>query len=132
MHELTLEQPQARYRELQLTFESADPPLLGHFWSEVTGYRSAVNEPDYIRLDGDGLGVAHLVFVEVADWKATRNRLRVELVTDDLERELDRLIALGATPFDRAERHGERRVSLRDPEGNEFTLVEPRRDPALS
>ena len=115
-----------RFSGLQLTFDSADPALLGHFWSAVTGYRSAVNEPDYIRLDGTGLGVSHLVFVEVLDWKSHRNRLRLELVTTDLDAELDRVIDLGATPFEHTERDDARRVSLRDPEGNEFTLIQLR------
>ena len=107
----------------RINFDSVDPPFLSHFWAGVTGYRLVVNEPAYIRLQGRGLGVSELVFREVERWKATPNRVQLDLVVNDLEREAERLIGLGATKVVEVEQQGERRLILRDPEGNEFALI---------
>lgn len=105
-------------------FDAVDPAMLAHFWSGVTGYHRAVTEIDYVRLEGDGLGVSALVFREVESWKKVPNRVSLELVTDDVEAELARLIPLGARPVGQIEGRGEVRMVLRDPEGNEFALVQ--------
>jgi len=107
----------------RLSFDAVDPALLGHFWAEVTGYDLVVNEPDEVRLRGAALGLDELVFREVAQWKAAPNRLQVDLVSDDLDGDAVHLVALGATRVAELERRGERRMVLRDPEGNEFALV---------
>ena len=107
---------------MRLVFNSADPLHLSDFWSGVTGYKRVVFEPDYIALDGDSLEVSQLVFVEVPDWKATPNRVRPDLLVDDLDLELERLQNLGAIVVEVTD---EGRYSLlRDPEGNEFRVVE--------
>ena len=107
----------------RLSFDAVDPALLGHFWAQVTGYRLVLNEPDEVRLRGEGLGVDELVFREVERWKAAPNRLQVDLVSDDLDADAVRLEGLGARRVAEFERRGERRIVLRDPEGNEFALV---------
>lgn len=108
----------------RLTFDCVDPALVGHFWARVTGYRLVTNEADLIRLQGDNLGVDQLVFREVERWKAAPNRLQLELLCDDLEVEATRLVELGANRVGEVSQHGERRLVLRDPEGNEFALVQ--------
>lgn len=108
----------------RLTFDCVDPALLGHFWAAVTGYRLVVNEAALIRLQGDRLGVDQLVFREVERWKAAPNRVQLDLLTSDLDTEAARLVELGATPVAEAAGDGERRLVLRDPEGNEFALVQ--------
>jgi hypothetical protein len=108
----------------RLTFSCVDPALLGHFWAAVTGYRLVVNEADLIRLQGDRLGVDQLVFREVERWKAAPNRVQLDLLTDDIEAEAARLVGLGASRVLEGNGPGERRLVLRDPEGNEFALVQ--------
>src|SRR5215218_7962342 len=108
----------------RLTFACVDPALLGHFWAAVTGYRLVVNEADLIRLQGDRLGVDQLVFREVERWKAAPNRVQLDLLTDDIEAEAARLVGLGAARVVEGRGPGERRLVLRDPEGNEFALVQ--------
>jgi hypothetical protein len=108
----------------RLTFDCVDPALLGHFWAAVTGYRLVVNEASLIRLQGDRLGVDQLVFREVERWKAAPNRVQLDLLTSDIDAEAARLVGLGATPVVEASGDGERRLVLRDPEGNEFALVQ--------
>ena len=108
----------------RLTFDCVDPALLGHFWSAVTGYQVVTNEAALIRLQGAALGVSQLVFREVDRWKASPNRLQLDLLSDDLEADTQRLVALGASSAGDVGAQGERRRLLRDPEGNEFSLVE--------
>ncbi len=108
----------------RLSFDCVDPALLGHFWAQVTGYRLVVNELDEVRIRGECLGVDELVFREVERWKASPNRLQLDLVSDDLDADADRLQGLGATRVGEFEHRGERRIVLRDPEGNEFALVD--------
>jgi hypothetical protein len=112
----------------RITFDCVDPPLLGHFWAAVTGYRLVTNEPALIRLQGDDLGLDQFVFREVERWKANPNRLQLDLLVDDAEVEADRLVALGAVRVGDVVVGGERRLQLRDPEGNEFTLVQSPRE----
>jgi hypothetical protein len=107
----------------RLSFDAVDPALLSHFWAQVTGYRLVLNEPDEVRLRGDALGLDELVFREVPRWKAAPNRLQVDLLSDDLDGDALHLQSLGATRVAELVRRGERRVVLRDPEGNEFALV---------
>ena len=109
---------------VRLNFDCVDPALLGHFWSAVTGYQVVTNEAALVRLQGRALRVGELVFREVDRWKAAPNRLQLDLLTDDLEAETERLVRLGASPAGEVGVEGERRRLLRDPEGNEFALVE--------
>jgi predicted enzyme related to lactoylglutathione lyase len=111
---------------LSIAFDAADPAALAHFWAAVTGLVPTVSEPDYIRLEGDEPGHPALVFREVEGWKKEPNRVGIELrCTGDAEAALARLLHLGARPVEQVESPWERRLTLRDPEGNEFTLVEP-------
>jgi len=114
----------------RLSFDAVDPALLSHFWAQVTGYRFVLNEPDEVRLRGDTFGLGELVFREVDRWKAAPNRLQVDLFSDDLDADTLHLESLGATRVAEFQHRGERRVVLRDPEGNEFALVAQAADAA--
>ena len=100
---------------VRLTFDCVDPALLGHFWSAVTGYRVVTNEAAIVRLEGRALRVGELVFREVDRWKAAPNRLQLDLLTDDLEGETARLVALGASPAGMVDAEGEQRVLAGEP-----------------
>lgn len=74
-----------------------------------------------------------LLFIRVPDDKVVKNRLHLDLrpVDGTREREVERLIALGATQlgdFRRPDSSGW--ITLADPEGNEFCVLTPR--PATS
>jgi hypothetical protein len=64
-----------------------------------------------------------LAFHKVPEGKTVKNRVHFDLITSDFDRELDRLVRLGAT-----KRHeidaGAHWVTLADPEGNEFDLIQ--------
>ena len=72
-----------------------------------------------------------LVFGPVADPTPGKLRLHIDVnPTDrDQDEELERLLALGATPADVGQTGDESWVVLADPEGNEFCLLRPRLEP---
>ena len=69
-----------------------------------------------------------LVFVPVAEPKAGKNRVHLDLATKSRRHqaaEVERLLALGATPAGIGQRDVPWTV-LADPEGNEFCVLDPR------
>lgn len=142
-------------REIQATFDSADPAALAGFWAEVLGYRiqdppagfetwdaalEALGIPPERRNDASALvdptgSGPRIFFQRVPEGKTAKNRVHLDvraapgLAGDErmagLEREAERLVALGAT---RVERHEPApplqggHIVLTDPEGNEFCL----------
>jgi predicted enzyme related to lactoylglutathione lyase len=111
-----------------ITFDCADPKSLAAFWSGVTGYDIGEAGDDFARLNApDHRGVRHILFFRVDERKTVKNRMHVDLATRDADREIARLVALGAslvdgTPPRWRTGNGTRWVVMRDPEGNEFCL----------
>lgn len=60
-----------------------------------------------------------------ADSKAGKERMHLDLETDDVETEVRRLEALGATRWDHQQERGHDFWVLRDPWGNEFCVLQP-------
>ena len=106
-----------------VTFDCADPRTLSAFWSEVTGYEPTEVRDDFARLRApDHRGVRHLLFFKVPEAKTVKNRMHVDLATREVEPEIARLVALGATEIEHREGNGTRWVVMNDPEGNEFCI----------
>ena len=118
-----------------VVFDCSHPASLARFWAAaVDGYAVAPYDDEEIaRLQSLGYSgpeddpgvivesdhLPRLYFQLVPEGKVAKNRLHLDLRTDDLESEVARLVRLGATVL--ATYEG-RRV-LADPEGNEFCLV---------
>ena len=114
-----------------VTIDCADPAAIATFWGDALGWN-----PPQIHPDGIGAvcrpssGAAYLEFIRVPEGKVVKNRVHLGCSAgrlDQLDDELDRLKALGATiaweeefPPDVAAVY--RNVVLRDVEGNEFCL----------
>jgi Glyoxalase-like domain len=64
-----------------------------------------------------------LSFQKVPEPKTVKNRLHLDLRTDQFQAESDRLTGLGATAIRSFERPRIRWTTFADPEGNEFDLV---------
>lgn len=141
-------------KDIQITFDCADPSALADFWAEVLGFhkeappkgfdtweaalsawgvpedqwnsRSAIVDPDGAR--------PRLFFQQVPEGKTAKNRVHIDVRTaptlrgDErmavLEAEATRLVALGASRFERFEPDATEAglIVLQDPEGNEFCL----------
>jgi predicted enzyme related to lactoylglutathione lyase len=109
-----------------ITFDAHDPLRLARFWSEVTGY-AVEDEPedDEVLLEPPSSGTPGLLFIQVPDEKAAKNRvhLDIEPQTGTRDEAVERLLGLGATLHEDHRRpDGLGWVTLRDPEGNEFCV----------
>ncbi|MDL5204691.1 VOC family protein [Streptomyces sp. ALI-76-A] len=106
-----------------VTVDSADAHHLASFWSQVLGL--PVHEDDKPGDEEALIEGAGLLFVTVAEPKAVKNRLHLDLQPQDRTRdeEVERLVSLGATLVDdRRVPDGRGWVVLADPEGNEFCV----------
>lgn len=113
---------------LNVTFDCADGERQARFWSDVTACPWSKEEmpgnPFWVVGPSEGGGV-RLVFVEVPERKAVKNRLHLDLLPDggSQAEEVNRLQALGATIVeDRRRATPGGWVVMADPEGNEFCL----------
>ena len=142
----------APVRQIQVTFDCAEPQRLARFWCEVLGY-VVPPPPDgfatwdafertlspegrdswFACIDPSGVG-PRLFFQRVPEGKAVKNRVHLDvrvgigLVGDErlnaLESECTRLVALGATRVRLlpADDENESCIVMQDIEGNEFCL----------
>ncbi len=111
-----------------LSIDARDPAALATFWSTALGWNQRLDEdgdfwvePD--RAHADFGRVRPLLFLAVPEEKATKNRLHLDLMPDDQEVEVERLVAMGATRRDVGQSSNDTWVVLADPEGNEFCVL---------
>ena len=114
-----------------VTVDCAAPATIATFWNDALRWGGVAVAPDgTVAVCGPVDGGTYLEFVRVPEAKTVKNRVHLGCAVgslDELDDELERLQALGATiaweeafPRDVARRF--RNVILRDPEGNEFCL----------
>ena len=109
-----------------LTFDCADAAVLGAFWAQVLGQEL---DPDggkefaSIGAQETGRTGPCWYFAQVPEGKTAKNRMHPDLMTGDLEAEVERLIGLGATRKADIEMGSMRWTTLQDPEGNEFDVI---------
>lgn len=142
----------AEVRQIQVTFDCADPKKVALFWCEVLGYVVPPPPPGFDSwdafeqtlppeqhgsvfacVDPNGVG-PRLFFQRVPEGKVVKNRVHLDVRVGTglvgaerlaaLEAECARLIPLGATRFELLEADGvnESCLVMQDIEGNEFCL----------
>jgi predicted enzyme related to lactoylglutathione lyase len=111
-----------------IAFDCANPAGLAEFWAGVlerpvdedgTGDFESIGA--YTRRTGPAW-----VFVRVAVGKTMKNRVHPDLLTSNLDAEIDRIVGLGAEKTAEYEQDGYHWVTLTDPEGNEFDVIAAR------
>ena len=142
----------ASVRQVQVTFDCANPERVARFWCEVLGYVVPPAPPGFASWDEfdhslppdrqgsafacvDPTGVGpRLFFQRVPEGKVVKNRVHLDvrvgtgMVGDErvaaLEAECARLLPLGATRVHllRADGYDESCLVMQDVEGNEFCL----------
>ncbi len=114
----------AALRLHSVTFDCADPVGLAGFWAEVTGNPPGRTSPYFAELGGNGItsGTPRMMFIQVPEAKAAKNRVHIDLGTDDLDAEVERVMGLGAELVGRYDEWGATWATFRDPEGNEFCI----------
>jgi predicted enzyme related to lactoylglutathione lyase len=116
------------FRVQHITVDCRDAYALALFWSDVTGWPvSDEDEPGSpeVAVEPSDAALPELLFVQVPEPKAGKNRLHLDLVpqTRTRDEEVARLLAAGATLVaDRRGENGRGWVVLADPEGNEFCV----------
>jgi hypothetical protein len=139
-------------KEIQVTFDCADPGALAEFWAAALGYQVQGPPPGFDTwpdaltawgvprdqwnsrsaiIDPDGKG-SRIFFQRVPEGKTVKNRVHLDvrsapgLEGDDrlaaLEAEAARLAPLGATKVEVREDMQSIFIVMQDPEGNEFCL----------
>lgn len=66
-----------------------------------------------------------ILLQRTSDLKVSKERMHLDLETDDIEREVQRLEALGAVRWDHQDERGHDFWVLRDPWDNEFCVLRP-------
>jgi len=109
---------------VDLVLDCAAPEQLVEFWREALGYREYFVDPSFAVLVPNEGNAPPLVLQGVPEPKAAKNRMHLDIVVDDIEAEVARLRALGATRIDEGIQHfGETQwVRMADPERNEFCV----------
>ena len=106
-----------------ITFDCADPRALASFWSEVLGKAVDPEVHPTVLTIGAETDRPFLVFQGMESLPRERNRVHADFLADDLDRETDRLVALGATVVARFDLETFRYTTMADPEGNWFDLT---------
>ena len=110
----------------QVIVDARDPVALGQWWQQALGWVVVNDDPEEYEIRPAREQVPGLLFVRVQEHKTAKNRLHLDFRPDDRDREVDRLLALGATHADVGQ--GEQSwVVLADPEGNEYCVLSSRR-----
>jgi hypothetical protein len=110
----------------QTIVDSRDPASLGRWWQEALGWVVVNDDPNEFEIRPAPDRLPGLLFGSVPEPKTVKNRLHLDLRPDDQDREVERMLALGASRADVGQ--GEQSwVVLADPEGNEFCILSSRR-----
>jgi predicted enzyme related to lactoylglutathione lyase len=113
-----------------LNIDCHDPHRVAGFWEAALGWRRTYDTPEQIVLEPpagsaeDGV-VPDLLFLRVPDPTVGKNRLHLDLRPADQQREVERLLALGARGVSVGQPADVSWVVLADPEGNEFCVLRP-------
>ncbi len=102
------------------TFDTLRPRRLADFWSIVIDQPVLCDWGRYVAL----CGVPSLAFRYVPDPTPGKNRLHLDLYTDDRAREIDRLLDAGAMLVNAVAQPGISWTVLADPDGNQFCLLD--------
>jgi hypothetical protein len=136
-NELCVLEPRAEYGGASagplaaVVMDARAPRSLARFWAAASGWEidGRVDADEAVRLVRPGGDPPFLELVAAADAKVVKNRVHLDVApfaTDERDREVTRLLALGARPVDIGQGPEVTWVVLADPEGNEFCVLRPR------
>lgn len=110
-----------------LTVDCIDPARLGAFWGALLGLDPEPGLPGWVQLSSRHGHQPRINFQPVAEPKHGKVRIHLDVTVDDIDRAIDRVVELGGR--DTQERHEYPEgtvVVLKDPEDNEFCIVQYR------
>ena len=110
----------------RITLDCANVPAVARFWHETLGGRigpGASSDVAVLESRADA-GRLRLAFRKVPEGKFFKNRVHLDLVTDDFDLEGARLLSLGAVRLQDYALADTRWTTFADVEGNEFDLID--------
>jgi predicted enzyme related to lactoylglutathione lyase len=112
--------------KIELTLDCNDLDTASRFWERALDCVSQPTVPGrYVSLTPPALNGLTLTLQAVAEPKAVKNRMHLDLLVADLDSEAQHLQSLGASQISqRMDDYGIRWYVMADPEGNEFCLAE--------
>jgi predicted enzyme related to lactoylglutathione lyase len=119
--------PSHRSRLCHIVIDCDDLDGATAFWAAALGAtEEPIGEPSrqvyrQLRLPDAGIRV---LLQHTTDAKVSKERVHIDLETDDVESEVKRLEALGASRWDHQQLRGFDFWVLRDPWGNEFCVLQ--------
>ena len=96
------------------------------FWREALRYEPGYRDVDFVILHDPDRKNVNVSISQVPEPRVGKNRLHLDLYTDDQQGEVERLLKLGAKIHPRVPEEGEDFVVLEDPEGNLFCVIDAR------
>jgi Glyoxalase-like domain len=106
-----------------VTFDCEDAGRTASFWARLLDEPADDGASEFFATIGLTRGRSPaLMFIKVPEPKAAKNRLHLDLHSEDKDKEVQRAVELGATRLGDYEEYGTRWTTLRDPEGNEFDI----------
>jgi predicted enzyme related to lactoylglutathione lyase len=105
-----------------IVFDVSDPQLIAGFWSQALQRPVEDDWGDFVRLAPDDAGT-RIAFAAVPEPRSAKNRVHLDLATDDRERTTAELVGLGASVIDTRTTGDHTWTVMADPEGNEFCVA---------
>ncbi|MFD0558828.1 hypothetical protein FB566_4784 [Stackebrandtia endophytica] len=106
-------------RIVNITMNTPDPQRLADWWVTALNGEITQNHGDFIFTRSGGTGLAF----QRAD-AVEPNKIHFDLMAENRESEVDRLVSLGARRVADREAPGIQWTVLADPDGNEFCVTE--------
>jgi catechol 2,3-dioxygenase-like lactoylglutathione lyase family enzyme len=108
----------------EMIIKCTDPEASAAFWCGALGYRVFDQDETGVAIAGAS-SAPTILLIRTDEPKREHVRIHFDLCPTggDQETEVDRLIALGATPVDVGQGDSHKWVVLADPSGNEFCVM---------
>jgi predicted enzyme related to lactoylglutathione lyase len=110
-------------RLYNVTFDAADPVALATFWSAVLERPVSEGANEFFATIERTATDPALLFLRVPERKRAKNRMHLDLDSDDLAHARGQLEELGASFLHEKNEFGLRWMTFQDPEGNEFCVA---------
>lgn len=114
-------------KKFSVVIDCESPSELAQFWAPALGYVDVgwPHEPYVVLVAPEG-DRPHLLLQKVSEPKQGKNRVHIDIYSNDMEAEAKRLEELGATraPDGQFAEHGVNWIVMADPEGNEFCVCD--------
>jgi hypothetical protein len=111
---------------LGITFDCANASVVAQFWSDALGTRispGASKDAAVLEVDTSA-GPLRIAFRKVPERKFFKNRVHLDVVTNNFDLEGARLLSLGAVRLHDVALFDARWTTFADVEGNEFDLID--------